>query len=715
MNAPDLQSQIELTDQSEDGVLAVLQRFRAEEIQYLGSDELLTAQNLAGHGDCWGRWQTPISFAPGKMAPALRDIDFAHRLRAYLAKEGLVSGSVDQLVAEGVLVLTRLSILMRLVPSGRHGHRKGKRPKPSSISTHLYTIWPRITARAIRRKTDELAVIELFGCLTEADTREFCSENSTRIELERLDTFVARGVWSDAPPLPNVRKTTNPAEGSAIRPPQQKPEPFLPFPEGWLAEIGPRVLWVVQDMGPNLLRLLEALPQELEGINWLNSKHSISRYIARRIDGYLNRHPWVDRAGKLLSPPFRLTTSSGKQGADCFEWPPRTWEHVITMSVTLQAAHLFITLLASAGRIGEVATLVRGCVTVARDGKDYAMGHTYKLSDSLFGDARQWPAPDILSQCLGQQTRLAAAMDWLPKRVENGLPQVPRFGNALWVSVGISGTAGEDSEINFNQTLALLAQRLDMDTKPGGANVHAHRFRKTIGRLAGVALFNSPLVLKRLFGHKSIEMTLHYILCDPGVREEAEKVLRELRIIHCAEALEEIHQALHDGQPLPGNGGPGAARLVMAVGNAEQSLAQSGRTWTEGTAFDLACLLTMQGQGWRLIQENIVCSKAPGEDGLCQRKRSKGEPNTANCQPDCDNRIVFARRRRDCEQVVEGYIDLARQARDDGQLLVLASVLDNLRNELANFSDLNDKYFFNSEVQSLLALVLETEGAEELA
>lgn len=715
MNAPDLQSKIELTDQPEDGVLAVLQRFKAEEIQYLGSGELLTAKSLAGHGDCWGRWQTPRTFSPSKMAPALRDIDFAHRLRAYLAKEGIVLELADQLVDEGVLVLTRLSILIRLVPSGRHGHRKGKRPKPSSISTHLYTIWPRITARAIRRKLDDPSACGLFRCLTDADAQEFCANNDTRIELERLDTFVARGVWSDAPPLPSVRKMTNPAQVSVIRQPQQKPEPFLPFSEIWLAEIGPRVLWLVQDMGPNLLRLLEALPQELDDINWVLSKHSNSRHIARRIDGYMNRHPWRDRAGKPLLPPFRLTTSSGKQGADLFEWPPRTWEHVITMSVTLQAAHLFITLLASAGRIGEVATLVRDCVTVARDSKNYATGHTYKLSDSLFGDARQWPAPDILCQCLGQQTRLAAAMDWLPKRIENGPPQGPRFGNALWVSIGISGTVGEDTEINFNQTLALLAKRLDMDTKPGGANVHAHRFRKTIGRLAGVALFNSPLVLKRLFGHKSIEMTLHYILCDPGVREEAEKVLRELRIMHCAEALEEIHQALRNGQSLPGNGGPGAARLVMAVGNSEQNLAQSGRTWTEGTAFDLACLLTMQGQGWRLIQENIVCSKAPGEDGMCQKKRSKGQPNTANCQPECGNRIVFARKRRDVELSIEQYLDIARQARDDGQLLVLASVMDNVQDEWANFDDIEQYYRADPEVQSLLTACEEPEDVEEVA
>lgn len=254
-----------------------------------------------------------------------------------------------------------------------------------------------------------------------------------------------------------------------------------------------------------------------------------------------------------------------------------------------------------------------------------------------------------------------------------------------------------------------------MDPKPDGKNLHAHRFRKTVGRLAGIALFNSPLVLKRLFGHKSIEMTLHYILSDPGVREEAEKVLRELRIMHCAEALDEIHRALLDGLPIPGHGGPGAARLVTAVRNEEHQLKQSGRVWSDGSAYDLAYLLTAQGKGWRLIQENIICSKAPGEDGLCQKMRSKGEPNTANCQPECGNRIVFARRRRDSELIIENYLKLAREARDDGQLLVLAGVMDNLRVELANFSELNERYLSDPDVKSLMALVTEQEETEVAA
>jgi hypothetical protein len=713
MNARELQSNVAPRDSAEDGRLAVLEQFRVEDIQHLGRDDLLAAQNLAGHGSEWGRWQTPKSIVPG-LKKSYRDINLAGRLRDYLAKEEPTAASVDHLMDQGVLLLTRLALIARLIATGGNGHGKTTRLKPSTIVQQLFQYWPRIVARAIRRKADDPSAAGLLRCLIEADLLEFNGYKPTRIEVNRLDTLVARGVWSDAPPTADIRQMTNPAARPAARPPQAAPEPYPPLPDDWLAEIGPRVLWIVQEMGPNLLRLLEALPQELTDIDWTTYGHMFRKQFALRIQNYLQGHPWRDRAGKPLEPSFRLANPGGPNGARPFEWPPRSISHVINLSVTLQTAHLFITLLASAGRIGEVATLTRGCVEVGRDGKDYLKGFTYKLSGSLYGDERPWPAPPILCECLGQQARLAAAWDWLPNARTDGLPQAPRFGDALWVSIGVSGQTGEDAEVSINQALVKLTMRLDMDPKPGGKSIHAHRFRKTIGRLAGVALFNSPLVLKRLFGHKRIEMTLHYILCDPGVREETEKVLRELRIMHCAEALEEIHEAIRTRQPLPGNGGPGAARLVTAVRNEEKHLEQSGRVWGKGSAYDLAYLLTVQGQGWRLIKENIVCSKVPGEDGLCQKKRSKGEPNTANCQPECGNRIVLMRQRRDTELIIEQYLDIARSAREDGQMLVLAGVMDNLREELESFPDLEVKYLADPEVQSLLALC-EEPGEEEAA
>lgn len=698
MNAPETSTLTPV-----DGLLSVLQQFKVEDLQHHGQTDLLIAQSLAGHGNVWGVWQTPESISPGRRDPYYRTINIGQRLRDFLSKEPVSIASLETMIDEGVLQLTRFALLARLAPTSR----KTGRLKPSTIAWCLYDHWANITARAIQRKAEDPDAAGLMRCLTDDDVREFKEYKFTRIELERLETLVTRCLWSDAPPLPDITQTTDPSGAAEPRPPQPVSAPYLPIPDNYMAEIGPRILWIVNDLAPHLLRLLEAFPAFMGDVDWSLNKQTIGIHLRVFVADHLRQHSWKDRMGHPLIPPFPLiTTHKNTRGhkIDLFEWPPRTWSHLKMLSLTLQAAHLFLTLLASAGRIGEVESLKRNCVVTARDGKDYLGGWTYKLSGNLLGDARQWPAPELLVHCLGQQARLAQVWHQLPKgALDEVLPKNSSDDDRLWVSVSRGGgNWGEDTSPKINEALMALAERVGMDPRPGRKNLHAHRFRKTIGRLAGIALFNSPLVLKRLFGHKSIEMTLHYILCDPDIRTEAENVLRELRIMHCTEALEEIHEAMVSGAALPGNGGPGASQLVQSVAHEDERLSKSGRVWDKGSAHDLAFLLTANGKGWRLIKENIVCAKAPGENGLCQKKRSKGEPNTSNCKPECDNRIVLMRHRRDIEAIAEQYLDIANQAKKDGQVLVLAHTMNNLREELEAFPDLKEKFLADPSVQSLL-------------
>ncbi|MDD2663920.1 MAG: hypothetical protein PHD19_09175 [Dechloromonas sp.] len=708
MNAPD---EVLLIDPLEASRLACLQRFERADVQNLGRDDLLAAQTLLEHGPKWGYWQTPATLAPGLTFKARDNIDLTARLRDFLAMEGLTDAP-DSLIEEGVCSLTRLGVLLRLVPSGTGSAKVRRALKPATISQLLYHKISRIAARAMRRKLESGEEAGgLFFCLTEADQHEFNAQKRSRIELERLYSLAARGQWHDVPALPKIAQTTDPSRAPDVLPPQKAPVPYSPLPDAWLEVIGPRVLWVIQELGPHLLHLLEALPESLSKLDWSLSNTAISYKLQPFIAAHLEKYPWLDRAGRPLTPHFALTTANGKHGADPHEWPPRTHEQIVNLSVILQASHLFISLLACAGRIGELATLKRHCVAIERDGESYLNRHTYKLSPNFLGDELQSPAPPILQTSLGQQARLAAAFDRLPRTLNAGqLPDMARFGDALWVSIGNGGRTGAEAVVNFISALQTLATRLGVNPKPGGKGVHPHRFRKTIGRLAGVALFNSPLVLKRLFGHKSIEMTLHYILCDPGIREEAEKVLRELRIMHCAEALEEIHRAIANNLPLPANGGAGAGRLLAAVENQEAYLRVQGRVWVEGSAYELACLLTGQGKGWRLINANIVCSK----DWVCSKphRHKEQELNKPKCDPGCENRIVLARRRRDTEDAIEQYLEIARQAQTDGQLLVMAHAMENLRNELGYYADLREKYLAMPDVQVMFALSEDTDEPE---
>jgi hypothetical protein len=704
MNAPDhLQVSSTASDPADCGRIAALTKFKLEEFQSLSKEDLLLAQTIAGHGDEWGIWKTPITISPGKLHAGLRYIDLAKRLRDFLAKEAALAVSeaeLDALVENGVLHITRLALLQRLAPTSGQRKTKIRRLKPSSLANYIYNYYPKVLARAIQRKAKCPDAHGLFACLTEEDVAELGRADKLRIALELPTTLAARGWWSDLPPQPNITRTTNPRGVISARVPEDISGEYQPIPDEYLAEIGPRLLWLICDLGPNLLPLLETLATCLESLDWsvmtkdklTHDYGVINKFIAR----HLSMYPWKDCVDKPLQPGFPLVTGMGCKNQ--FEWPPRNFKQLKVLSVTLQSAHLFLSLLASAGRIGEVESLPRSCVTTLRDGKDYIRGWTYKLSGNLFGDARQWPAPAVLVQALGQQARLAAVWSRLPPgRLEEGLPTAPSTHQNLWLSLGTGGKASAGEPLgNSGNALRTLAKRLGMDPKPGGINLHPHRFRKTIGRLAGVALFNSPLVLKRLFGHKSIEMTLHYILCDSDIRMEAEAVLRELRILHCAEMLEEVREALAKGATLPGHSGASAPRLVEAVKDHEARLAKSGRLWTDGSAYDLAYMMTVNGQAWRFCRKDIICTKVPGEGG-CDKQKS-------SCKPDCDNRIVLALKQRDAMEVAESYLDVARQARDDEQFLVFYAEMLRFREQLDTFPEIKAQYLSNPEVQSLLAL-----------
>lgn len=715
MNAPALRSNLETSapdapvapDAAEEARFAALNLFELEEFQNLSSENLRLAQSVAGHGEQLGVWKTPLSIAPGRFGSRFRTIDLAKRLRDFLAKEPVQHTSTEVLVQEGALLLTRLGLLMRLAPTGGRRSSKTERLKPTTLAQRLYTQCPQVFARAIRRKAERTEALGLLACLTQEDLMEMAQAKSLRIELDRILTLTAMGLWSDVPPQPDITFTTDPRGSKPSKAPEAVAGEYRPIPDEYLIEIGPRVLWLIRELGPRLIPLLEDLAAVLEALDWSEMTNSklVGDYgiVNKFIEEHLRAHPWADRTGKMLRPTFPLMT--GAKATDRFEWPPRTYEHIKVLSVTLQSAHLFITLLACAGRIGEVEGLSRSCVKTARDGKDYVFGWTYKLSGNLFGDARQWPAPPVMTQSLGQQARLAEAWSRLPPRaIDRGLPTEPPTHGALWLSLGVGGAADASDPLSLSHTsLPNLAIRVGMDPKPGGINLHPHRFRKTIGRIAGVTLFNSPLVLKRLFGHKSIEMTLRYILCDNDIRAEAETVLRELRILHCAEALEEVREALVRGEPLPGHGGAAAGQLIDAVKDHEARLAESGRVWAEGTAYDLAYLLTANGQGWRFVQKNIVCTKVPGEDSPCRKKRKRGEPNTSNCKPDCDNRIVLAIQRRDAREVLGAYLDVARQARDEEQYLVFYESMQRFIEELDTFPDIRAQYVADPDVDSLLS------------
>lgn len=270
MNAPEPLAYLQApaTDPAEPGRSAALNLFELEKFQDLSKEDLLLAQSIAGHGDVWGIWETPRTISPGKIGSPRRVIDFAKRLRDFLAKEPVPQASLDVLVEEGVLVITRLALLLRLAPTGGQQKNKNRRLKPSTLVDRLYQDGPKMLARAIRRKAERSDVHGLFSCLTEGDVRELSQKMRLRIELERLAVLADRGWWTDLPPHPDITQTTDPRGPKPAPVPQEIAGEWQPIPDAYLAEFGPRNLWLIRDLGPCLLPMLEDLAAYLESLDW---------------------------------------------------------------------------------------------------------------------------------------------------------------------------------------------------------------------------------------------------------------------------------------------------------------------------------------------------------------------------------------------------------------------------------------------------------------
>ena len=684
--------------------------FPLESIQSLTSKKALQCQSMLGHGATYGIWETPESMIP-HMRNHMRRINLRRRLELCLPESTVSTPQLEGLLDEGVLWLTRIALLMRVGPAGV-GIRSRYQPlDASSITGLIYTCFPVLIARGI---THRLEFPKKFGAgfactFTEEDQKEWWVDNFHRANLKRLSQLHGMQLWSDAPPLfPFMGKTT-PVKGDVKAPaPKRNKVPFLPIPDDYLAEMGPRVLWIIKDLGPNLIHLIDALSAQLKDGSTAN------HVIGRRIRRYFKNHTFCDRNGQVIDkPPFPLLhqIDSAKNLCkdpslyDPCEWPPNNWSSVQTLCAILQGAHLWIALLVMVARIGEVATLGRNCVVFARDGQSYANGKTYKASSSLTGKDREWPIPDILVDVLAQQVKLIEACERLALTIKHPFlsHEVIEHGSHLWSSLSAGASTDATGKLlTFDLSLLTLAKRIGMTDKPGGRNLHPHRFRKTMARLGGLAIDGSQKVLMLLLGHEDVTTTLGYMQSDPAFAKELDDITRELRIMRGETLINDMRAALLAPQTIlyGGHGGGGAAVLSASVNTYEENLHRSGEEWGINTARELSVLLTNNGESARLISAHVVCTKTSGEVGLCSKK--KGSIVSGNCQSACSHRIEDKTGRRDTERVIPILVKHAQENIGNNDWLPLARDKKQLELELQRYDDIGERWRAKPEVQAIL-------------
>jgi hypothetical protein len=208
-----------------------------------------------------------------------------------------------------------------------------------------------------------------------------------------------------------------------------------------------------------------------------------------------------------------------------------------------------------------------------------------------------------------------------------------------------------------------------------------------------------------VFGHKSIEMTLYYILCDKDLQAEIETVSRELRIMRAATAIDAIVAAEDRGKdsaPIGNYGGPAALMLRNAVVKQREESRLVGNEWGAASVRDLAEILTLQGKAWEVVRQGVICTKFPGtEAGPCNK--SKGRPEPSKCQSDCKHRLEEAFLRDDIDKSLNTCVAEYQNAVMENDDLMQAMWAGQVRAHIERMPEIKDKWQSNPTVQKILS------------
>lgn len=717
----------------------------AKAIQHLETYELVALQTVLRHGERFGLWQTPRSWVPAETSPARLNIDLRARilnaiplashtiettqgtpLTASTELPHLISGNpkflIDALLDRAVLLLTRYLLLLRMGPVGMGDRNRLRALDPSGIRMLAYRTLPTMVALAIVRLTSTHGYVPFDRDsllhpiqLSDLDALPRFLAREIRIEFDRMHSLTLRGYWHDLP-----EQSVGPTRilGPAIpQPSQPVRDVALPLPDDYVADMGRRSMWLILDLGPNLLHI-GAIIRHI----WANTGASTlspgTKLHRRRetLQHYLATYVWRDRNGHAFTtPPFTLhlpqlgkrpTVSSASSTPS--EWPPRTFGDVMELMRCLQLAHLFVVALSTGARRSETLSLTRTCLVRATDGQCYASGRTYKLVQYHDGEPRDWVLPDLAVTAIEQQVRLVNLVEGItPLREIRARPRAaPYSADHLWTQIYGSSNSDRAAPLHsLGDSLRHFAHALELTEQPGGQFIRPHRFRKTTARLVALALTQAPTILMNVLGHHSISMTLYYILTDKDLRADIETVARELRIMRAKEVIENMVRdelATHNDPPLGGYGGPAALAIQRAIRVHRSRRHQHGQEWGATSALELAEILTLQGKAWQFVRHGILCTKFPGtESGPCNHRR--GHPEPARCQSTCAHRLEEAFLHDDVDGAIRDAVDAYRAARQNGENLMQALWAGQLRTHVPRFPDLYRKWMADPLVREIVS------------
>lgn len=660
---------------------AVLMDVRPENVQYMGKAQLLQLQQRLGYGDCWGLFVASQEWMPPGHAQHLstRSAAFEERLSSF--------GLRGEVLAEAVLALTRLATIFALIPV--YSRRGFVFWKPNTLLRSMRYLIGVVGASALknRERSDWF-----FDAYSVEDLAMSQSPKKIGPLLGRVCQLVERGLWSDRPRFDPLDMDEKSRLADDVRPKvESRQRPYLPLPDDFVAAAGWRLAWVSTNLGRALLEVAREfhqisieLPHVLPDIS---SRLRIKRLREIRRNEFLSGYVWRDASGAQINYlPFNLdVTGIGLARDRDFVWPPVAGTQVIALAKLLQVAHLFIFLMSVGSRISEALSLKPGCVVLSAAGVPLANGRTYKLCPVVGGEVRDWPVPKLALEALRQQEALVQVLGELGPLGGDAHEFDAEDAESLWVQVGSPGKAFKGDE---NVAIQNAIDALGLTESLGGIPITTHRFRKTIARLVALALIGAPKILMDLFGHKSIEMTLHYILSNPAIRMEMEEVAKAQTIMLAENAINQVDA----------NGGPAAKRLAIAV---QHERARLGSDFGANNVRELAETLTLSGRHWMYVRPGVICTKGAQEVGPCNKRVSVPEPS--RCRWSCEHRLEEAVLKDDVDRALEDAVRHYTEERAADNEIMLEYWAGQILAHIRRFDSLHDRWRQNPLVAELLA------------
>ncbi len=635
----------------------ILSELDPRTIKHMSRDQLSELQKRLGYGDQWRVWEVPKEWTPPSHASMGQ-----RRVR-------LTDDRPEADVAWTEIL--RFALVRSLVPGQRYGV-----PKPITVRNEVRTA-VQVASTMIDLGPERT---KWWGLTSEDELVRRKGVRGRTLFLS-LGYLHRQGYIWDCP-------ASLPLDGKYERNRKNEPSPknlressnqWLPLPDEFTGQCGQRALWILTTLGPTLLDLFDAV---LQLDREILSSDSFGKSLSRRnekIVELIREWTWSDPNGTAIaSVPFSLhmkrkvrpsiaAKDAQLPAYEDFTWPPRTLGEVTQLVSTLQSCHLWLLLLASGPRASTVLGYDTNCLVRSSDGLRLE-AKLYKTAEQRTGRNRDWPAPPIVVKTIEQQVRLAE----LVKSSNRASPEA--VGNHLWVQTHRThqnkGGVGAPMK-HINDPLEALVRVFGLRHLLDSANprVHSHRFRKTLARIVALTLTNAQMILMDCFGHDDPEMTLRrYILSDPAIVADVERVQRELVILMAKEAIE-------SADDLGGAMGQGVrdARAKYLRVHRKSSLDPQD-------VYELAEALTMQGRDWVAVMPGVICTLPVGFTGPCAAHQ--GGRNPANCQPGCSNQLLLAYNKSECDDMVRYIVEQLQKAIDEEAQQMVALWAGQLNNWL---------------------------------